>query len=234
MDIACSGGLKYIWWNPLWSTICLSSLHTRWLSYLRPCTPLPPQALCGNAATWSQHLGRKLSLFHWSSPTRRLPQDHAEFTHDPQVMFSSMACNPSLEETPLLPSLQILPLPSSSSSSSSRSFSAASSDALPSSSVITFNLEDHDPPTDDEEMTGKEGSNHSTKDRTVKHEGAAGTRNDEKRGSDSHSFSQSHLCHEKVGDRKEDRNDRIQDNFVTNGTATSGMDNAFAPKKIQG
>ena len=184
-----------------------------------------------NAATWSQHLGRKLSLFHWSSPTQRLPPDHADFTHDPQAMFSSMACDPSLEETPLLPSLQIFPLPSSSSFSSSRSLPAESSDALPSSSVITLNLEGRDPPTEDEEMTGKEGASHSSRDRTVNDEAATSTRDDSKRGSDSHSSSQSHLCHEKVGDRKENGNDRIEENWLTNGTATSGMDNAFAPRK---
>ena len=80
-------------------------------------------------------------------------------------------------------------------------------------------------------MTGKEGSNRSSKDRTVKDEAATSTRDDSKRESDSHSSSQSHLCHEKVGDRKENENDRIEENFVTNGTATSGMDNAFAPRK---
>ena len=47
-------------------------------------------------------------------------------------------------------------------------------------------------------------------------------------GVDSHSSSQSHLCHEKVGDRKETRSDRIEEDVVTNGTATSGVDNAFA------
>ena len=228
--VACSGGLKYILVEsavihhlPVISshemTVILEALHD-----------FTSTGTLWNAATWSQHLGRKLALFHWSSPTQRLPPDHAEFTDDPQVMFSSMACDPSLEETPLLPSLQIFPLPSSSSSSSYRSFPAASSDALPSSSVITFNLEDHDPPTEDEEMTGKEGANHSSKDRTVKDEAATSTRDDSKRGSDSHSSSQSHLCHEKVGDRKETRSDRTDENFATNGTATSGMDNAFAPR----
>ena len=229
--VACSGGLKYILVEsaaihhlPVISshemTVIFEALHD-----------FTSTGTLWNAATWSQHLGRKLALFHWSSPTQRLPPDHAEFTDDPQVMFSSMACDPSLEETPLLPSLQILQLPSSSSSFSSRSFPAASSDALPSSSVITFDLEDHGPPTEDEEMTGKEGSSHSSKDRTVKDEGASGTRNDKKRGSDSHSTSQSHLCHEKVGDGKENGNDRIEENFVTNGTATIGMDNAFIPRK---
>ena len=161
--VACSGGLKYILVEstvihhlPVISshemTVILEALHN-----------VTSTGTLWNAATWSQHLGRKLSPFHWSSPTQHLPPDHAEFTDDPQVTFSSMACDSSLEETPLLPSLQIFPLPSASSSSSSRSFPAASSDALPSSSVITFNLEDHHPPTEDEEMTGKEGSNHSSK-----------------------------------------------------------------------
>ena len=229
--VACSAGLKYILavsavihHLPVISshemTVILEALHD-----------FTSTGTLWNAATWSQQLGRKLALFHWSAPTQRLPSDHASFTDDPQVMFSSMACDPSLEETPLLPFLQTLPLPSSSSSSSSRSLPAASSDALPSSLVITFNLEDHDPPTEDEEMTRNEGSNHNSKDRTVKDEGASSTRNDEKRRSDSHSISQSHLCHEKVGDWKEDRSNRIDESFATNGTATSGMGNAFAPRK---
>ena len=139
-----------------------------------------------------------------------------------------------LQETPLPPSLQIFPLPSSSSSSSSRSVPAASSDALPSSSVTTFNFEDHDPPTKDEEVTGRGGgggTNHSSRGRTVNDEAATRTRDGSKRGSDSHSLSQNHLCHEQAGDRKETTNDRIEEKFVTNGTATSGMDNAFAPRK---
>ena len=146
-----------------------------------------------NAATWSQHLGRKLLLFHWSSPTQRLPPDHAEFTDDPQVMFyerNSLAT--FFADLPFAIFIVIFFF------SIFSCCSAASSDALPSSSVITLNLEDHDPPTEDEEMTGKEGPNHSSKDRSVKDEAAISTRDDSKRGSDSHSSSQSHLCHEKV------------------------------------
>ena len=136
--VACSGGLKYILAESAMVTICLSSLHKRRLSYLRLCTTLPPQAPCG-----MQLLGLNIlaTNFHFSIGLLLpsvLPPDHAEFTHDPQVMFSSMACDPSLEETPLLPSLQLFPLPSSSSSSCSRSFPAASCDALPSSSVISI------------------------------------------------------------------------------------------------
>ena len=129
-------------------------------------------------------------------------------------MFSAMASDPALEETPLPPSLQTFLLPSSSSSSSSaRSVPVASSDALPSSSVTTFNFEDHDSPTEDEEMTGRGGgTNHSSRDRTVNNEAATSTRDDSKRGSDSHSLSQSYLCHEQEGDRKETRNDRIEEN----------------------
>ena len=40
-----------------------------------------------------------------------------------------------------------------------------------------------------------------------------------------------HFCHEQVGDRKETRSDRIDKDFAANGTATNGMDNAFAPRK---
>ena len=228
--VACSGGLKYILVEsavihhlPVISshemTVILEALHD-----------FTSTGTLWNAATWSQHLGRKLALFHWSSPTQRLPSDHASFTDDPQVMFSSMACDPSLEETPLPPSVQIFPLPSS-SSSSSRSFHAASSDALPSSSVITFNLGDHDPPTEDEESTGDGGERRSSVHRIVADEGASSTRSDKEKDSDSQTHTQSHLCHEKVGVRKENRSNQIDDAVLTNGTATSGMDNAFAPRK---
>ena len=94
-------------------------------------------------------LGRKLSLFHWSAPSHPvyLPHDDAAFTDDPQVMFSSMDTLDLLEAaigdtSPLLASSsQVVPLQPSSSSS----------DALPSSSVITFNIADNDPPTEDEQ-----------------------------------------------------------------------------------
>ena len=226
--VACSGGLKYILVEsaviqhlPVISshemTVLLEALHD-----------FTSTGTLWNAATWSQHLGRKLALFHWSAPTQRLPSDHASFTDDPQVMFSSMACDPSLEETPLPPSVQIFPLPSSSSSSSSRSLHAASSDALPSSSVFTYNLGDHDPPTEDEESTGDGGERRNSVHRIVADEGATSTRSDEEKSSDSQTHTQSHLCHEKARVKKENRSNQTNDTVLANGTATSGMDNAFA------
>ena len=56
-----------------------------------------------NAATWASKLGRKLSLYHWSTPTTSLPQEHSEFTEDPQVNFSSML-HSSLHKTLNVPS----------------------------------------------------------------------------------------------------------------------------------
>ena len=75
-----------------------------------------------NAATWSKKLGRKLALFHWSSPITSLPPDHAEFTDDPQVNFSSL---------------------------SAASTFPCDVSALP-STVEIVDLELQDPPTDDE------------------------------------------------------------------------------------
>ena len=99
------------------------------------------------AGIWSKKLGHKLSLFHWSAPSHlvHLPQD-AAFTDDPQAMFSSMDTGNLLEAAigdtpPLLPTLQTFPL----------QLSSSSSQASPPSSVITFNLEDHDPPPENEE-----------------------------------------------------------------------------------
>ena len=80
-------------------------------------------------------------------------------------------------------------------------------------------------------MTGKEGSNHSSKDRPVNDEAATSTRDDLKRGSDSHSLSQSRLCRQKEGVGKENRSNETDNAVLTNGTATSGVDNAFAPRK---
>ena len=65
----------------------------------------------------------------------------------------------------------------------------------------------------------------------MKDEAAISTRDDSKRGRDSHSSSQSHLYHEKVEVRKENRSNQVDDAVLTNGTAASGMDNAFAPRK---
>ena len=64
---------------------------------------------------------------------------------------------------PLLPSLHTCPLQSS--YSSSQALPPASSDALPSSSIITFNLEEQDPPTEDEEsMRDGEGEHEPVRD----------------------------------------------------------------------
>ena len=62
---------------------------------------------------------------------------------------------------PLLPSLHTCPLPSS--YSLSQALSPSSSDALPSSSVLTYDLRNQDPPTEDEEGGGThEPINHTT------------------------------------------------------------------------
>ena len=109
-----------------------------------------------NAGTWSRKLGRKLPLFQSSSPWHpiHLRHDDAAFTDDPQVMFSSMDAVDLLEAaigdaSPLLPS---------SSQVVSLQLSSSSSDALPSSSVITFNIADHGPPTEDEQPKQEEGA----------------------------------------------------------------------------
>ena len=104
-----------------------------------------------NALTWSQKLGRKLALFHWGTPTQVLPQDHSQFTEDPQVMFSSFTTDQILEaslDDPLLPTSMHVK-----SSSSSASPTTVVSDALPSSSVLTYDMRNQDPPTEDEETT---------------------------------------------------------------------------------
>ena len=76
-----------------------------------------------NAATWSKKLGRKLALFHWSSPITSLPPDHVSFSDDRRVNFSSLSSGP-----------------------------AGDISALP-STVQIVDLELQDPPTDDETTT---------------------------------------------------------------------------------
>ena len=117
--LACSGSLKHVFWeatifhNPPVITsheimALLEAVHT----------------FTATAATWSEKLGHKLPLFHWSAPSHPayLPHDDAAFTDDPQVMFSSMDTGDLLEAAigdtpPLLPSLRTCPLQSSYSSS---------------------------------------------------------------------------------------------------------------------
>ena len=148
--LACSGGLSYVLMEAtIFHNLPVITSHEM-MALLEAVHTFTATGALWNAATWSEKLGRKLSLFHWSPPSHPvyLPHDDAAFTDDPQVMFSSMDTLDLLEAaigdtSPLLSSSsQVVPLQPSSSSSS---------DALPSSSVITFNIADHDPPTEDEQ-----------------------------------------------------------------------------------
>ena len=59
---------------------------------------------------WSKKLGRKLALFHWSSPITSLPPDHGSFTDDPQVNFSSLSSGPAGDISALPSTVQIVDL----------------------------------------------------------------------------------------------------------------------------
>ena len=119
---ACSGGLRYI----LMEASVFHNLpvitHHEMRVLLQAIDDFTRHGTLYNASTWSKKLGRKLALFHWSSPITSLPPDHATFTDDPQVNFSSL---------------------------SSSSTSACDVSALP-STVQIVDLELQDPPTDDE------------------------------------------------------------------------------------
>ena len=83
--------------------------------------------------------------------TEDAPQDHSQFTEDPQVMFSSFTTDQILEaslDDPLLPTSMHVK-----SSSSLSSPTIVVSDALPSSSVLTYDMRNQDRPTEDEETT---------------------------------------------------------------------------------
>ena len=119
---ACSGGLRYI----LMEASVFHNLpvitHHEMRVLLQAIDDFTRHGTLYNASTWSKKLGRKLALFHWSSPITSLPPDHATFTDDPQVNFSSL---------------------------SSSSASSCDVSTLP-STVQIVDLELQDPPTDDE------------------------------------------------------------------------------------
>ena len=107
--LACSGGLKYILVeSAVVHHVPVISSHEMAV-ILEALRNFTSTGTLRNAATWSQYLGRNLSLFHWSTPTQRLPPDHAALIEDPQIAFSAMASDPTLEETSLLPSLHSFP-----------------------------------------------------------------------------------------------------------------------------
>ena len=157
--LACSGGLKYVLLEAtIFHNLPVITSHEM-MTLLEAVHAFTATGSLWNAATWSEKLGHKLPLFHWSAPSHPvyLPHDDVAFTNGPQVMFSSMDTVNLLEAAigdtpPLLPSLRTCPLPSS--YSSSQALPPSSSDALPSSSVLTYDPGNQDPPTEDEEEGG--------------------------------------------------------------------------------
>ena len=87
--LACSGGLRYV----LLTASVIHHLpvvsHDDMHVLLAAIHLFTETGQLWDARTWSQKLGRKLSLYHWSTPVTTLPPEHAEFTNDPQVNFSS-------------------------------------------------------------------------------------------------------------------------------------------------
>ena len=92
--MACSGGLRYVLLQASvihhLPVVAHSDMHVL-LEAIHVCTE------CGRlwgARQWAKKLGGKLSLFHVGSPTTALPEDHADFTSDPQANFSSLDAMP--------------------------------------------------------------------------------------------------------------------------------------------
>ena len=128
----CSGGLRYILMEAsVFHNLPVITQHEMHV-LLQAIGDFTRHGTLYNAATWSKKLGRKLALFHWSSPITSLPPDHADFTDDPQVNFSSLS-----------------------------STSEGDVSALP-STVQIVDLELQDPPTDDETTKTKTRRRHST------------------------------------------------------------------------
>ena len=121
--LACSGGLKYVLLEAtIVHNLPVITSHEM-MTLLEAAHNFTATGALWNAATWSEKLGHKLPLFHWSTPSHPvyLPHDDAAFTDDPQVMFSSMDTADLLEAAigdappPLSSSSQVVPLPLSSS-----------------------------------------------------------------------------------------------------------------------
>ena len=92
--VACSGGLRYVLLHASvihhLPVVTVSDMHI----LLEAIHVFTESGLLWDARQWSNKLGRKLSLFHVGSPTTTLPQDHEDFTSDPQVNFSSLDAMP--------------------------------------------------------------------------------------------------------------------------------------------
>ena len=107
---ACSGGLRYILIEAAVFLTLPVITHQDLHALLGAIHDFTQTGTLYNAATWAKRLGRKLSLFHWSSPTCSLPQDHADFTEDPQVNFTSVCNSSSLRASDLPSTVQIVDL----------------------------------------------------------------------------------------------------------------------------
>ena len=107
---ACSGGLRYILVEASVYHNLPVITHQEVHVLLQAIGDFTRHGTLYNAATWSKKLGRKLALFHWSSPITSLPPDHVSFTDDPQVNFSSLSSGPAGDISALPSTVQIVDL----------------------------------------------------------------------------------------------------------------------------
>ena len=88
--LACSGGLRYVLLQASvvhhLPVVSHADLHV----LLEAIHVFTETGVLWDARQWSQKLGRKLSLYHWGAPITFLPNEHADFTEDPQVNFTAM------------------------------------------------------------------------------------------------------------------------------------------------
>ena len=88
--LACSGGLRYVLLQASvvhhLPVVSHADLHV----LLEAIHVFTETGVLWHARQWSQKLGRKLSLYHWGAPITSLPNEHADFTEDPQVNFTAM------------------------------------------------------------------------------------------------------------------------------------------------
>ena len=88
--LACSGGLRCMLLRASVVHHLPVVSHADLHALLEAIHVFTETGLLWDARQWSQKLGRKLSLYHWGAPITSLPNEHADFTEDPQVNFTAL------------------------------------------------------------------------------------------------------------------------------------------------
>ena len=96
MGRLCTLSSRMFWWTSIRAATCIGRSpfavvsHADLHVFLEAIHVFTETGVLWDARPWSQKLGRKLSLYHWGAPITSLPNEHADFTEDPQVNFTAM------------------------------------------------------------------------------------------------------------------------------------------------